>query len=175
MNLHSTILAVGITGLLGGCAATSQQQRAENHIASAQCASLPESDRDAANLYEPGRVTRVEPLVKKEFLARAIQREYTAGARLYLPAQRGMTQPYLERALVCHTASQAALHPNDPLRVQNLKSVSVATSGHSFVVTIAGADKAAGKEIWQRASAITNGSGQVDVRQLSAAPAKNQF
>ena len=175
MKLHSTILAVGITGLLGGCAATTHTQQTANHIAGAQCASLPASDRDAANLYEPGRVTRVEPLVKKEFLARAIQREYTAGAKLYVPAQRGLTQPYLERALVCHTASHAALHPNDPLRVHNLKSVSVATSGHSFVVTIAGADKAAGKEIWQRASALTSGSGEVDVRQLSAAPTATQF
>lgn len=174
MKLHGTILAVGITGLLGGCAATAQQQ-ASNHIASAQCASLPDSDRDLAELYAPGRVTRAEPLVKKEFLARAIQREYTAGAKLYVPAQRGVTQPYLQRALLCHTASQAALHPNDPLRVHNLESVSVATSGHNYVVTIAGADKAAGKEIWQRARAITNASGQVEVHQLSALPAKQQF
>lgn len=169
MKLHSTVVAAGVACMVAGCGAASQSQ-AKSQVASSQCAGLTDSDRQVAALYAPGSIERVEPLQRKVFLARAIQPQYTAGARLYVPAQQGMSGPYLERVLSCHAASSADVHPNDPLRVANIESVDVTTAGPRFVVTIAGADRAAGRAIWERAQALREPSTQVEVRQLSTAP-----
>jgi hypothetical protein len=169
MRLLSTFIAAGLACSVGACAASSQQ-RAATQVAGSQCAGLSDSDRQVAELYAPGQVDRVEPLYRQEFVARAIQPSYVSGAKLYVPAKQGWSAPYLDRVLSCHASSGASVHPNDPLRVDNVRDLHVGSAGQHFVVTIAGADRAAGKEIWQRARALQDGSTQVDVRQLSAAP-----
>ena len=169
MRLHSTVIAAGLAGVVAGCGAAAQSQ-ATTQLSSSQCAGLTDSDRQVAALYEPGSIERVEPVRRQVFLARAIQPHYTSGARLYVPAQEGMTGPYLERVLSCHAASSANVHPNDPLRVANIESVDVTTAGPRFVVTIEGADRAAGRAIWERAQALRDPSTKVEVRQLSTGP-----
>jgi hypothetical protein len=169
MYLHRAALAVGLAAALGACGAASQTQ-GTTQVAGARCGALVDVERQVADLYASGQVERVEPLYRQQFVARAIQPRYVAGAKLYVPAEQGWSQPYLERVLSCHAASQATLHPNDPLRVDNIDSVDVATSGAHFVVTIAGADRTAGKQILQRARALQAPSSKVDVRQLSALP-----
>lgn len=168
MKLHATVLAVGLTSILGGCAAS--QSQAHSQVAASSCAGLSDVDRHVAELYAPGQIERVEPLQRREFLARSIERSYVAGAKLYVPAQQGVSQPYLERVLSCHAAAQTSQHPNDPLRVTAIESIDVSTAGSRFVVSIAGANRSAGKEIWQRARALHDTSSQVEVRQLSATP-----
>jgi hypothetical protein len=167
MYLRKAAFAIGLACALGACGAASQTT-GTTQVASARCGALSDVERQVADLYADGHVQRVEPLYRQQFVARAIQPRYVAGAKLYVPAEQGWSQPYLERVLSCHAASQATLHPNDPLRVDNIASIDVATAGAHFVVTVAGADRTAGKEIWQRARALQAPSSNVDVRQLSA-------
>jgi len=169
MNLHSAAIAVGLTCALGGCSAASQTRtHTAAHVAGAQCTSLTDRDRQVAELHAPGQVTHVAPFHRQEFVARAIQPRYLAGAKLYVPAQQGFSEPYLERVLSCHAAAKTTVHPNDPLRADNIRSIDVTTAGSQFVVTIQGSDRRAGKEIWQRAKALHEPSSEVEVRQLSA-------
>jgi len=173
MKNLGTLMVAGLALAAGGCASMAQPQ-ANTQIASTHCASLQDVDRKVADLAGAGQVARVEPVHRQQFFARALQPKYVAGAELYVPAQQGWSAPYLDRVLSCHAASQASTHPNDPLRVANLESIAVKASGSHFVVSILGKDPAAGKEIYQRAQALRDPAGQVDVRQLSArdVPAK---
>lgn len=169
MRVHSTIAAVGVAVALGGCAGAAKQQ-ATNSVAGTQCAALSDTDRQVSELYASGNVQQVKPIYRTEFVARAIQPRYVTGAELYVPAQPNMNQAYLERVLSCHAASNSAAHPNDPLRVANIKDIDVEAVGQRFRVAITGADRSAGKAIWERARALANEGTQVQVEQLSAAP-----
>lgn len=167
MRQHSIVMAVGLA-LLAGCAGA---QRAPQQVAGVQCGGIPDAERQALALYEPGNVERVEPIYRTEHIARAVQPRYVSGARLYVPAQQGQTQAYLERVLSCHAAGKGSAHPNDPLTVANVRDIDVATRGARFVIEVEGANRTAGKEIWQRARALHDTSANVEVRQLSAADA----
>ena len=159
-----------ITSLLAlaaaGCGASAQHARS-TQLAGVQCAQLTDLDRQVANVYAPEKLSRVEPMYRTELITRAVQPRYVSGARLYVPAEQGMTEGYLTRVLTCHAASQAATHPNDPLRVANVRSIAVKPQGQRLVISIEGADRKAGKEIWQRASALRDPSSRIEVKQLS--------
>jgi hypothetical protein len=169
MRRHGIVMAVGLALAIGGCSAAAQS-RANPQIAGIQCEAIPDLDRQVAELYTPGNVHRVEPTYRTQFVARAVQPRYVSGAKLYVPAQQGVSQGYLERVLSCHAASQAGSHPNDPLRVANVRDVDVEARGQRFVIQIEGADRRAGGEIYQRARALRDPSTEVEVRQLSSAP-----
>lgn len=169
MRRHGIVMAVGLALAIGGCGVAAQT-RANTQIAGAQCGAISDLDQQVAALYAPGNVDRVEPMYRTQFVARAVQPRFVSGAKLYVPAQQGMSQGYLERVLSCHAASQSASHPNDPLRVANVRDVDVQARGQRFVIQIEGADRKAGGEIYQRARALRAPASQVEVRQLSAVP-----
>jgi hypothetical protein len=168
MKQHATFLACAAALALGGCGAAAQS-RARPQVAAAQCEALHDVDRQVEQVYGAGQIARVEPLHRQRFVARAVQPKYVAGARLYVPAQQGFSAPYLDRVLSCHAAASTSAHANDPLRAPNIESIAVVPSGQHFVVTIAGRDQAAGREIYQRARSLVEPEGQVEVRQLSDA------
>lgn len=169
MRQHMMIGALGLALAAGGCA-TAASPGAKTQLAGAQCSTLSNADQHIAALYAPGHVDRVEPVYRTQFFARSTVVRYVSGAKLYVPAQEGVTQAYLERVLTCHAASSASQHENDPLRVANVRDVDVASQGQRFVIQIEGADRASGKTIFERAQALHRPSGSVEVRQLSAAP-----
>jgi hypothetical protein len=107
-------------------------------------------------------------MYRTQFLARAAQPRFVAGAQLTLPAEHGVTQPYLQRVLGCYAASDSGLHPNDPLAHPNVHTVRVESRGGSFVVEVTGRDNTSAKQIWERAKALT-APGSVEIQQLSAA------
>jgi hypothetical protein len=108
-------------------------------------------------------------MYRTQFLARAAQPRFVAGAELTLPAEHGVTQPYLQRVLGCYAASANELHPNDPLAHPNVHAVRVRVRGGSFVVEVVGRDNTSGTQIWERAKALRAPSGDVEIQQLSAA------
>lgn len=162
------IVVVSVAGLAAtGCAAT--QHPATTVAATASCERIADLEQQVARVYDADRVRHVAPVYRSKFLARAIQPRYIAGAELYLDAEPGVTQPYLQRMLSCHAAGDSAAHPNDPLRAANVEAVNVRVQGHRFVVAVTGADAQAGKQIWQRAEALRTPAARVEVQQLSAA------
>jgi len=165
MKFESTLLALALAA--SGCAAGAQKH-ANAPLASAQCAGLQDVDRQVAELYSPGNVERVQPLYRTEFLARAIQHRSVSGAEIHVPAQQGMNDAYVERVLSCHATSGANVHPNDPLRVANVRGVDVQSHGPRLVISITGADRRAGQEILERARALHGNATEIEVRQLSA-------
>jgi len=170
MRPNQMLMVLGLACAAAGCGA-SAQTRAHTQIAGANCSGLADADRQVAELYAPGNVEQVEPLYREEFRARAIQYRYVAGAKLYVPASRGMNEAYLERLLSCHAASSSDVHPNDPLQHARVKNVDVSTAGQRFVIAIEGRDRADGHEILNRARALHGQSTSVEVRQLSSASA----
>lgn len=165
--LESGLLAaLTLTGVACGAGT---QQASTTVPAGAACQRLPDLQEQVAQVYDVGRVRQVAPLYRTQFLARAIQPRYIAGAELHLDAERGVSQPYLQRVLACHVALSEGAHPADPLSAPNIQNVTVRAEGHRFVVTITGADRQAGKLIWQKARALTQPTGHVEVEQLSAA------
>ena len=169
MQRQGIVMAVGLALAIGGCSAAAQS-RATPQVAGVQCGAITDLDRHVAELYTPGNVSRVEPVYRTQFVARAVQPRYVSGAKLYVPAQQGVSQGYLERVLSCHEASQSSAHPNDPLRVANVRDVDVQARGQRFVIQIEGADRKSGGEIYQRARALRDPATSVEVRQLSSAP-----
>ena len=168
MNLLKSglVAAVIVTG--AACGATTQQ--ASSTVArGASCDQVQNLEQQVAQVYDLARVRHAEPLYTQRFVARAIQPREVSGAELYVDAEAGVSQPYLERVLSCHAAGSSAAHPNDPLRAQNVRDVDVRVQGKHFVIAVHGADRHAGREIWQKAQALLQGGGNVEVQQLSAA------
>jgi hypothetical protein len=159
------IAAAGMTSLLG-CAHT--QSNAQTQLAAAQCGELSTGDREFARNEALPRVDRVEPYKQHDMRTRATQQlTYTAGARLYVPAQQGWSAPYLERVLSCHAAASDSGAASDPFQVAGVSNVDVDSHGSRFVITIAGQTREAGSQIWQRAEALRDQNARVEVRQLS--------
>jgi hypothetical protein len=157
--------------LVGACASSQPAHLAINRT---DCATASSSVPVEA-LYAPGNIKHIEPIQRQQFVTRAIQPSYTAGVKLYVPAEPGMHPAYVERVLSCHAAGGGVAHPNDPLRAPGVRDVDVAASGPLLRISIEGADRGAGKAIWQRAQALHRQGSSVDVQQLSAAtdtPAK---
>jgi hypothetical protein len=170
---QSMVMAFGVAVLASACGAASQRPETTT-VAGVQCEGV-DVGQQVAQLYAPGNVERVEPLYRTEVLARAIQPRFVSGARLYVPAQQGMTQGYLERVLSCHAASSSSAHPNDPLHAANVRDVDVEARGQRFVIDIHGEGRSAGKDILERARSLRDGSSNVEVRQLSAGEGKARF
>lgn len=168
MNLLKSglVAAVIVTGAACGAAT---QQASSTVARGASCNEMQNLNQEVAQVYDLARVRHAEPLYTQRFLARAIQPREVIGAELYVDAQAGVSQPYLERVLSCHAAGTSAAHPNDPLRGQNVRDVDVRVQGHHFVIAVQGADRNAGREIWQKAQALLQRGGNVEVQQLSAA------
>lgn len=169
MRLYGTITAVSLAAALAACGATASQQR--SHVAASSCAGL-DGSRAATELYGNGRVARVEPLQRQVFLARAIQPTITYGAHLYVPAEAGMHEAYLERVLTCHAAqgSGPGQLANDPLRVPGVERVAVSAQGPLMRISVEGRDARAGEAIWKSARSL---HGDVSVQQLSANEAQS--
>lgn len=167
MGIRSTICAIGIASALTGCA-THQAPRAQ--VARADCSGLA-TDGTLAELYSAGTIKKVEPIYRQQFVARAIQPRYVAGASLYVPAEAGMNEAYLERVLSCHAALGRGEHPNDPLGAEGVVDVDVVAAGPRMRIAITGQDRASGQAIWKRAMALHEQAGEVTIQQLSSAPA----
>ena len=160
------VAAVIVTG--AACGATTQQ--ASSTVArGAACNQMQDLDRQVAQVYDLAKVRHAAPIYTQRFVARAIQPREVTGAELYVDAEPGVSQPYLERVLSCHAAGTSVAHPNDPLRAHNVRDVDVRAQGHQYVIAVHGADRNAGREIWQKAQALLQEDGSVEVQQLSAA------
>jgi hypothetical protein len=162
----ATFCAVALLSTaLCACATASPQPR----IASANCAGLP-STGAVRELLAPGNIQSVEPIHTTQFLARAIQPTYVSGANLYVLAQPGLNEAYVERVLTCHAASGTAVSAHDPLLAEGVTDVDVSAQGPTLRIAILGANRAAGKDILRRARALQQLRGEVSVEQLSALP-----
>lgn len=162
MRTRSTLFAFGFALALAGCASAKPQARPST-LALSDCSNL--GEQTAAELYA-GKVTRVEPMYRQEFIARAVQPRYVAGAHLYVPAEPGVSRAYLERVLTCHAAKNAGSLSGDPFGVAGVVKVGVSEAGPAMRIAVVGEDRAAGKEIWQRAVALAEQKGAVTVEQL---------
>jgi hypothetical protein len=173
MKLLETSLVAAVIALGAACGASTQQ--ASSTVArGASCDRVENLDQQVAQVYDLARVRHAAPIYTQRFLARAIQPREVIGAELYVNAEAGVSQPYLERVLSCHAAGASAAHPNDPLRAQNIRDLDVRVQGHQFVISVMGADRNAGREIWQKARALTQ-PGSVEVQQLSAGSTATKF
>ena len=164
MRLYGTITAVSLAAALAACGASAKQQRIQ--VAAGSCTGM-DGNRAATELYGNGKVARVEPLQRQVFLARAIQPTLTYGAHLYVPAEAGMHEAYLERVLTCHAARGAgsAKLANDPLLVPGVERVAVSAQGPLMRISVEGRDARAGEAIWKSARSL---HGDVSVEQLAA-------
>lgn len=167
MQRSTILLALSTLVVSAGCAGAAQSA-ARSPVASANCSGLADLQPQVAELLAPANVQRVEPLYRAEHRARAIQLRYVSGAKVFVPAPRGLSVGYVERALSCHAASTQSSQPNDPLAVGNVHDVDVRTRGTLLEIQIEGANREAGKQILERANALRDPSAQVEVRQLSA-------
>lgn len=156
-----------IAGAVSGCSASTQEPK--NIAAGSRCSTLDEGA--TAMVYERGSITGAKPIQERVFKARAIQPEMTFGATMYVTAEEGMTAPYLHRVMSCHAASQNAVHSNDPLRPASGEITQIGVRGvhGAFAVDVRSDDPEVGKEIWQRAEAMTRTAGSVDVKQVAKA------
>lgn len=168
MTKHSILAACGLAAALVGCATGSHTQRTQ--AATLACAGLPNGS--AAGLYGPSKLSKVEPIERQIFLARAIQPTQVFGARLYVPADREYHPAFLERVLSCqlNSGTGASDLSNDPLRVAGVEHVSVEAAGPNVRISIVGKDAKAGRAIWKSARALS-GEGQVTVEQMASAEA----
>lgn len=171
MAHRNAIKLIVAAAALVGCGAAAQPQT-KLQVASARCADL--SAQTVSEVYGPDKILKVEPTYERRIVTRGTTLQYVSGAHLYVPAERGMNEAYLERVLSCHAASTAAAgdHPNDPLRVAGIQHVDVAAAGPTMRIAIKGTNAQAGKAIYQRSQAYRQPQGQVSVEQLSAAPSR---
>lgn len=167
MKICNGIALIGLSLALGACA--SSGGRSEARVASsAGCQTLVGNDA-TAEFYRPGQVYAAQAIERREVVARAIQRNRTVGAELYVHAPRTVTGEFLERSLTCHAMMGAPAHPNDPLHPSegSVRRVSVRSAGGAFAVQVLGDSPQAGREIWARARAFA-ASADVDVKQVAS-------
>lgn len=122
--------------------------------ASASPSCTPEVVEDGSLLY--AQVYDAKPIKNRPDKKRVVPK-WIAGAKMYVPAEKGMTREYLNRAAICHAkASEAPSYANDPLRVDGrIDGIRVYPAGGAFVIAVTSEDKATGREIWKRADALT--------------------
>ena len=151
------------------CGAGAHSVNATTVASGASCNRVANLEQQVSQIYDTARVRHAAPLYTTRFVARAIQPRELIGAELYVDAEPGMNQPYMERVLSCYAAAGSFAHPNDPLAAANIRDLDVRVQGHQYVISVTGADRHAGKEIWQRAAALLESGGRIEVQQLSAA------
>jgi hypothetical protein len=166
--MKSTAGMILALGALTMACSHAEQRPAE--VATAGCAQL-EPGHAEKTFYKPGQVYAARPVKERQVIARAHQPERTVGAELYMHAQPGLTQEYLQRSLACHSVAGRPAHPNDPLHLANgsLKRLTVRSVGSNFVVKAIGDSPQAGREIWQRARSFTAPGSEVTAEQLATA------
>ena len=123
-------------------------------VASASPACTPELLEEGSMIY--ALVHDAEPIKKRPDKKRVVPK-WTAGAKMYVTATKGMTREYLHRAAICHAnASGIPEYRHDPLRVDGeIDSIRVYSAGPSFVISVTSEERATGREIWNRAEALT--------------------
>lgn len=170
--IKHTTLGIAFAVLTGCAASTSSQPTAT--AANQRCSTLGDVSAQVTDLYA-NNVTSVKAVRETQFLARAIQPKYTAGAELYVLGAQGLNEAYLDRLMSCHaSASAASAHPNDPLRVKGVERIDVDAAGSHYRVRITSSDRSAGKAIWQRAQQLQS-SDSVQVQQLADNAAAARF
>ncbi len=112
---------------------------------------------DGSMLYQ--KIFDAKPIRERPQL-KAVVPQVTAGAKLYIRAEKGMTAAYLKRAADCHAASsEPPLSPDDPLRPPGARpTIRVTPRGSIFVLSVVGETREAGEAIWSRAQALLSGS-----------------
>lgn len=165
MRICNGMALIGLTVALGACASG---QRSEARVAAASGCQGLVGNEATAEFYRPGQVYAAQEIERREHVARAIQRNRTVGAELYVHAPRNITGEFLERALTCHAMMGQPAHPNDPLHPSegSVRHVAVRSAGGAFAVQVVGDSPRAGREIWARARAFASGS-DVEVRQVA--------
>jgi hypothetical protein len=114
-----------------------------------------EAVEDGSLIYT--QVFDAKPIKKKPPHVKALLPKRTMGAKLYVKPQKGVTREYLHHAALCHAASdRPPAFRGDPLRVDgDVRAIRVYPAGPSLVVSILADDPATGREIWERARALT--------------------
>jgi hypothetical protein len=126
---------------------------ADNASASPSC--TPEVVRDGSLIYT--QVVDAKPIKKSPPHVKALLPKRTMGAKMYLHAKEGVTQEYLHRAALCHAASDAPpAFQGDPLRVDGeIDKIRVYSGAGKFVIAVTGKNSGVGRDIWERARALT--------------------
>lgn len=170
-RIHLTL--VGAVLAAAGCATTSHEL-ASHQVAGTRCASITNLDQRVDQLLAASNIERMAPAYHEVPHFDGPRPLYIEGAEIYIPAEAGINEAYLERALSCYAAADGgAGQAHHPLRAPGIRSISARESGQTFRVSIRGVDRKAGAEIWKRAQALRNASGTIEIRQLSGAPSQN--
>lgn len=166
-----TLTLIGTLLAVAGCATTSQV--ASHQVTGTRCESITDLDQRVHQLLAASNIEHVTPAYHQVPHFDGPKPLYIEGAEIYIPAEAGINEAYLERALSCYAAAQSGTaSAHHPLRAAGIRSISARESGQNFRVTIRGADRKAGEEIWKRAQALRNASGTIEIRQLSGAPSQ---
>ena len=157
------ISGLGILALVGCASAPTRTA-----TATAACEGI-DSGAEAAKIYAEASSGTARRLVGEKHKARALQVRYTEGAEVTLPAPAGMSGEYIQRVLSCHAASGAApAHPNDLVHGATA-SVKVESAGPGYRIAVRASNADEGEQIWEKAQALTQSGGAVEVEQVSAA------
>lgn len=129
---RSLFTALGLT-LVVGCASASADRKGTH-----ACQGISATDRDRHAALLDGRDPRVEhahPLKRTTHIGKATM-ERSAGVRLYVRAEPGLSQPLLQRHVDCAIGHRVALaQPGDPYAAHDVRA-SVRPAGHHFVVEL---------------------------------------
>lgn len=145
--------------------------RARPPIVASHCAGLSAEERREASEYV-SKVSRVEPNYRPDPRLILDHSSALSGVSVYIPAERGINRAYLERLLSCHAIQPAQLndHPNDPLLAPGITSVDVVDAdGGQYRISISFERRRDGEHILQRARALGQTSGSIQVQQLHTA------
>ena len=164
------LITIGALLAAAGCA-TASQQAASHQVRGTRCQSISDLDQQVHQLLAASNIQHVTPAYHEVPHFEGPKPLYIEGAEIYIPAEAGTNQAYLERALSCYAAQSGTAQASHPLRAPGISSISARESGQSFRVSIRGVDRKAGEEIWKRTQALRNNSGRIEVHQLSSAPA----
>lgn len=161
------LITLGAVLGAAGCATTSQQI-ANNRVSGTRCESLTDLDQRVHQLLAASNIAHVTPAYHEVPHFEGPKPLYVEGAEIYIPAEPGINEAYLERALSCYAASASGSgQAHDLLSTEGIRSISARESGQTFRVSIRGTDQTTGKEIWKRAQALRN-TGTIEIRQLSS-------
>ena len=169
MNLSIPSLISTTTVLLLGATACAGSTPTRTSTATLGCSELPRDNAAMTAFYAPGNAHDATPIRRKAAPGKALLPERTVGAEIHLRAQEGVTREYLQRALACHAATGDAAHPSDPLKPAsgNVDGLAVRSTGSGFAVSVTSDAPEAGREIWQRARAISAPGATVTGEQIA--------
>jgi hypothetical protein len=120
------------------------------------CEGIAEADRDISPFAHREDIERVEPLVEREGKQNV---ERTVGSVVTFRAVPGLTREWLQRAVDCHLARNAALGNSDeemtscPLVPKGV-TAQVSSTGSGFAVAIRAPDTTTAKQVIARAEKL---------------------